>query len=354
MVGSPNKLRGGFRLLAAGALFGVALTGCAGSSSDPAPSSAPEASGEGSDEGAFPVTIPHRFGDTTIDAEPERVVTVGLTDQDAVLALGTAPVGTAEWFGEQPGAVWPWAADELDGIDGAGTPEIIKGADGIAFEKIAGLRPDLILSVYGGLTEGEYDKLSQIAPTVAQPDGVDYGVAWDDQTRIIGQALGQTEAAEELVADVEGQIDAARKANPDFEGATGVMATVFDDKVSIYAPDDMRGRFLGSLGFEQPAEVAELAGENFSADVSMERVDLIDGDLVVWLINDRDTDVPKFEAEPLYSELAVHQEGRDVFVEMLQPEGAATTFITPLSIPFLLDELVPQLAAALDGDPETR
>ena len=131
------------------------------------------------------------------------------------------------------------------------------------------------------------------------------------------------------------------------------MATVYDDMISIYSPQDMRGRFMESLGFELPPEIAELAGDDFSADVSMERIDLIDGDLVVWLVNDRETDVPKFEAEPLYTRLDVHQDGRDVFVEMLEPEGAATTFITPLSIPFLLDELVPQLATALDGDPET-
>jgi iron complex transport system substrate-binding protein len=341
-------------LVAAALSTGTIVSGCSGSGSDATSSTTPAASKAETgpaDASAFPVTVPHRYGETTIESEPKRVVTVGLTDQDAVLALGVAPVGTAEWFGEQPGAIWPWAADELGD---APEPQNIKDADGISFEKVAALRPDLILSVYGGLTSDEYDKLSQIAPTVAEPEGtVDYGVAWDDQTRVIGQALGQSEAAEDLVADVEGQIADARKANPGFDGATAVMATVFDDKISIYSPQDMRGRFLESLGFELPPEVAKLAGDDFSADVSMERVDLVDGDLVVWLVNDRDTDVPRFEAEALYASLDVHQQGRDVFVEMLQPEGAATTFITPLSIPFLLDELVPQLATALDGDPET-
>jgi iron complex transport system substrate-binding protein len=50
--------------------------------------------------------------------------------------------------------------------------------------------------------------------------------------------------------------------------------------------------------------------------------------------------------------LAVHTEGREVFLDSFDdPLGAATSFITPLSLPFILDELVPQLAAAIDGDP---
>jgi iron complex transport system substrate-binding protein len=354
MVGLPNKPRRAFLTVAAGALLASGLLGCSSSGSDSSAATEPAASAAGTGAAgadAFPVTIPHRFGETTIDAEPERVVTVGLTDQDAVLALGTVPVGTAEWFGEQPGAIFPWATDELGD---APLPEIIKGVDGISLEKIAALRPDLILSIYGGLTEDEYDKLSQIAPTVAEPEGVvDYGVAWDDQTRVIGQALGQSGAADELIAGVEAEITAAREANPQFDGASAVMATVYDDMISIYSPQDMRGRFMESLGFELPPEIAELAGDDFSADVSMERVDLIDGDVVVWLINDLDTDVPQFEANDLYSGLAVHLEGRDVFLEMYEPVGAATSFVTVLSVPTLIDGLVPQLAAAVDGDPAT-
>jgi len=69
--------------------------------------------GAGAATDAFPITIAHSFGETTIPAEPQRVVTVGQTDQDAVLALGVAPVATTEWYGEQPGALFPWAREKL-------------------------------------------------------------------------------------------------------------------------------------------------------------------------------------------------------------------------------------------------
>lgn len=78
-------------------------------------------------DAAFPVTIEHKFGETTIEAEPERIVAVGLTEQDALLALGVVPVGTTEWFGEHPGAIWPWAQDDLEALDGE-TPTVVGDA----------------------------------------------------------------------------------------------------------------------------------------------------------------------------------------------------------------------------------
>ncbi len=58
-------------------------------------------------------------------------------------------------------------------------------------------------------------------------------------------------------------------------------------------------------------------------------------------------------ADPLYAKLPVKTEGRDIFLEDEELLGGATSFISPLSLPFLLDGLVPQLAAAVDGNPST-
>lgn len=95
----------------------------------------------------MPVTIEHALGSTTISAPPQRVFTIGWSDQDAVLALGVQPVGTTEWFNEQPGAIFPWATSAATGP----TPEIVSNAGEINFEKVASLQPDLILAIYEGL-----------------------------------------------------------------------------------------------------------------------------------------------------------------------------------------------------------
>ncbi len=107
------------------------------------------------------MTIDHKYGSTTIEQAPERVVVVGLREQDALLALGIVPVATTEWFGDHPGAIFPWAEDELGD---APVPTVLTSEDGIEIEKVAAQRPDLILGVYAGITKKEYESLSKIAP----------------------------------------------------------------------------------------------------------------------------------------------------------------------------------------------
>ena len=59
------------------------------------------------------MTIRHKFGETTLTHAPKRVVVVGPREQDSLLALGVVPVGTTEWYGEHPGAIFPWAKKAL-------------------------------------------------------------------------------------------------------------------------------------------------------------------------------------------------------------------------------------------------
>ena len=49
----------------------------------------------------------------------------------------------------------------------------------------------------------------------------------------------------------------------------------------------------------------------------------------------------------------MRKEGRDVFIAAKDRVYEATSFLSVLSMPTLMKELVPQLAAAADGDPAT-
>jgi iron complex transport system substrate-binding protein len=74
-------------------------------------------------------------------------------------------------------------------------------------------------------------------------------------------------------------------------------------------------------------------------------------DAIIWL-DPEDGDGPL--GGPLYETFAVHQEAREVFLDSFDdPLGGATSFVSVLSLPYLLDGLVPMLAAAVDGDPST-
>ncbi len=61
--------------------------------------------------------------------------------------------------------------------------------DGIDFEAVANTNPDVILAAYSGLTQQDYDTLSQIAPTVAYPTTA-WSTPWRDWIKLESKALG--------------------------------------------------------------------------------------------------------------------------------------------------------------------
>ena len=292
---------------------------------------------------AFPVTIEHKYGTTELEKAPERIVTVGYNEQDTLWALGVAPVGVTDWMGFENG-IGPWA-EEAAAAAGA-KPELLKDTDGIGFEKIAALRPDVIVALYTSLTKADYDKLVQIAPVVAAPKGTpDWGIEWQDTVGILGEVTGKQDEAEKVIADVEAAQAQAKADHPEFAGKTASMAMSLDG-MWAYGKDDPRSKLLQSLGFELSPELVAAVGDDFSSKISSEKADLFDLDTVVWLGGQKDLDA--LTDSGVYNRLAVHQEKRDIFIAMERPDKAmnAIGFQTPLSIQESLDVLVPALAKA--------
>ncbi len=344
MSRSPGRRRTLIGALAAAAALLVA--GCGGGT---APTTNTPAAGGG---GAFPVTVEHKFGSTTVPAKPTRVVTLGYTDQDAVLALGTVPVGTSEWYGEKPGALFPWAASKLNG---APMPTVLPSSDTVQFEKIAALKPDLILSLYGGLEQSDYDKLSAIAPTIAQPTGVqNYSIPWDTQVEVVGKALGASDEAATLIKGVKDKIASVKAAHPQYAGKSAVTAGWFSDQWYAYSTKDQRGRLLQDLGFTVNPEIDKLSGDKFGTYLSFERPDLIDADALIWVMFEAGQE-SKIKASPSYAATKANTQGRAIYVDSTGGTDldAMGGFITVLSLPVLLDALPPQLDALIDGDPAT-
>lgn len=325
-------------LAGAGALSALlALSGC-GTAVAPA-----------ADVGRAPTPIAHKYGETLVPVAPERVVCLGFTDHDYLLALGLSPVAISSYeYTAGPGGYWPWTRSAL----GDARPQILTPAE-VNLEAVAALRPDLITGFASGITEQEYGLLSRIAPTVAQPVGQpDFFAPWQELTRIAGLTVGRAERAEELIAQVERRFAAARAANPAFEDAVAVYAAPLASG-GYYAETERSSRveILTSLGFTVPGEITALAGDETFAPISPERLDLLDRDVLVWELSSPEAR-PAIEKDPLYRILEVAREGRDVFIEAPVLAGAMA-FISVLSLPIVVDELVPRLAAALDGDPAT-
>lgn len=329
----------------------VTATACGGDDSGSDDTDAGAQAGA-SGESAFPVTLAHKYGSTTIKSEPKRIVTVGLTDQDAVLALGKVPVGTTEWLGGYKGAIGPWAEDKLGGAE---APTVLKDTGtGPQVEKIAALKPDLILALYGGLTKEQYESLSKFAPVVAQPKEYnDYGIPWQELTEKVGQALGKPDEAAKVVEDTEARIKAAAEEHPEFKGASAVMATPYEG-MFVFGSQDARSRILTDLGFSLPKDLDKAIGDQFGANISKERTDLLDQSAIVWIVGDVTKDADKLHKDASYKDLNVVKEGREVFVNESSDYGNATSFVSVLSLPYVVERLVPQLAAAVDGKTDTK
>jgi iron complex transport system substrate-binding protein len=297
------------------------------------------------DADAFPVTIEHKFGTTEIDAPPRRVVSVGYTEQDTVLALGVEPVGIREFIGGYDYRDRPWAED----VEPAEEPAIVGGEE-ISFERVAAARPDLIIGLNSGMTEGDYERLSQFAPTIAQTDEfIDFGMPWRDQVLTIGRALGREDRAEEIVDEIDADFARAREDHPEFQGASLVLGYRGDSGgFGAYASQDTRVRFFEELGFESPREIDELAGDKFFVDFDEEQLELLDQDVAVMFGSRDDA-----SDHAVFGRLDAAREERVVYIDLEDEFSGALGFSSPLSIPFLLDEALPQLEAAVDGDPGT-
>lgn len=303
--------------------------------------------------GDFPRTVTHAYGTTEIPAAPTRVATVSWVNADVALALGVVPVGMPRAsFGANAAGSTDWFDAELERLGGE-APTLYSETDGIDAEAIAALEPDLILGAYSGMTPEEYDTLSKIAPTVAMPEGdAPFGTAWQDSTRLVGEALGLAERADEVIADVEGRIAAVADEHPGIRGTSFVFGTVDPaaaEKIYAYTGVDNRPRFLEQLGMVQSPAVAEASRgtpDEFSVTWSPERADELDSDILVTYGASPDVRAA-IERDPLLGRIPAVEAGRMV-VQTDEQEVLALSAASPLSLPWALEHVVPEIVAVAE------
>lgn len=242
----------------------------------------------------FPVTIKHAFGETTIPAKPLRIVTWGWAAQDAVLALGEIPVGIPHFSygGDENGALG-WDKDAVAALGGE-FPTILPAGNEVPVEAVAALQPDLIIAVYSGLTEDEYNVLSGIAPVVAYPE-VPWSTSWQDVITTTGTAIGQAEESQALVTELEQfMVDETAK-YPQVQGTTFAGIAEYNGEVAVYAGLDPRMSFLEDLGIVLAPSVTELAnGESFFYSLSYENLEKLTSDILISYFETPETDAAFF------------------------------------------------------------
>ena len=320
------------RSFAAACAVGVALTSCSSSDDDAAGTTTEAVAG-------FPVTIEHKFGETTFDAPAERVVTVGYNELDFVLSLGVKPAATRAPLSFDAFQSRPWAQEAQGGEE---IPEV--GSESVDTEAVAAADPDAILGPYSYMEQGEYDLYTGIAPTLADLKAADGGAVgtWQEELTAIAEVLGKTEEAATVQAEVESKFADAIAAAPQMKGRTAAVVLYSPDgSFYILEADDLRTRFFTELGFGTPPTTGA---------ISAEQANLLDQDNLILLGADRATAAQN----PLLANLNVVKEDRTVyFGDFNELVPAALGFSSPLSIAYTIDASAAALSAATDDDPTT-
>jgi len=334
-------------ITAATTTLALALAGCAGTAAE---TSATDAA---TGDDTFPVTIPHVYGETVIEAAPERVATVAWSNHEVPLALGVVPVGMAEatWGDDDGDGVLPWVEDQLEEL-GAETPVLFDETDGLDFEAIADTDPDVILASYSGITQEDYDTLSKIAPVVAYPE-VAWATSYEDMIRMNSAALGLSAEGDQLIDDLHARVDAALAEHPDL-ATSSVLFSYIDpsdfSQIGFYTTLDTRPGFLQSLGVPVPDVVVSGSegSDQFYTTVSAEQADHFDDvDIFVTYGEADGAIIEQMQSDPLLSQIPAIAAGQVAILENSTPLAASAN-PSPLSIGWGIDEYFAVLAGALD------
>lgn len=303
-------------------------------------------------EAGYPITIEHALGETVIHQKPERIVTYAWGNQDVPLALGVVPVGfsIANFGAVNEDGLLPWTAEALAGLTDE-TPVIFNDTDGIDYEAINDANPDVILTAYSGITQEDYDLLSQIAPVVAYPDYA-WQTYWRDQTLLNAKGMGLEAEANELIAETEELIASKRAAYPDVDGKTAAFIYFNASDLSlfyIYLPSDPRTNYISDLGLDLPQGVLDLADDPsaFTVTISAENIDVLnDVDIIITYGDDAVFDA--LQADPLVGQIPAVKNGALVMLENNSALAAAGT-PSVLSIRATIDEYYERLQAAAEN-----
>jgi len=296
----------------------AALSGCAGpppvsaaappvsvdtgpADAPPGPTAIPDGMGAPEADGAFPRTITHFGGATTIAAPPQRVVVIGTGQTDAILTLGVVPVGAAS--GDDADLVphyvrdaFPQYAAQLDAVAPVGSRQSPN------LEAIAALHPDLVLA-NAAASKDVYPALSAVAPTVLV-EGT--GVNWKQDFLLLADSLGKEGAAQAFLDDFA--VDAA-----------GLGESAGEQTVSFIRVTTDRTRIFGVASFAGfiawDAHLRRPPAQQFDAtskDLSPEELQLADGDRIFYSVQGAESATI---ANPLWRALPAVRDGRAVRVD---------------------------------------
>ncbi|MFK8848580.1 ABC transporter substrate-binding protein [Streptomyces sp. Ac-502] len=204
-----------------------------------------------------------------VPAAPKKVVTLSEPTLDAALALGAHPIGATSGRGQNgvAGYLAPKAKDA----------QIVANVAEPDLDKLAALRPDLILLDETVGAKRVQDKLSRIAPTVLTAK---LNAPWRDAFTATADALGKKADGQKWLDTFDARLKTVKNELGDNAGAVTSVIRWQNGAPSVVGKGKGHvGDTLTALGLKRPqGQQGESSGH--SEPVSLERLETIDGD---WL-----------------------------------------------------------------------
>ncbi|MEU5686597.1 iron-siderophore ABC transporter substrate-binding protein [Streptomyces venezuelae] len=217
-------------------------------------------------------TVKTAMGDVKVPVNPRRVVVLDTAELDSAITLGVKPVGSTH-VEASSGFLGYLPKDEVSGIKDVGemmTPNM---------EAIAALKPDLILTSKIRHA-AKYDQLKAIAPTVMTETT---GYPWKENFQVHADALGKRAEAKKVVADYTAHTRKVTKAigGPAKAEQTKVNVLRFIEgaDIRLYGDRSYIATLLKDVGLGR-APISAKAKDGFSYDLSPEKIDLADTDVI--------------------------------------------------------------------------
>ena len=212
--------------------------------------------------------IAHSLGETRIPENPQRIVALDPNNLEALLALGLKPVAAAGFSND---FLFPsYLKDKIEQIELVGTvvqPNI---------EKIVMYQPDLIVG-QAHLIKEIYDKLSQIAPTIATEKNSFYD--WKEQIQFLADSLGKPEQAKQLLDNYSQRVEKFKSAMGDrIKQTTVSLVQIYEDSAWVFTGSRTGNSVISDVGFPLPPAQKKLKDPGYGISIGLESLSVLDAD----------------------------------------------------------------------------
>jgi iron complex transport system substrate-binding protein len=282
-----------FRALAAALLAGalVLAAGCGDEDSDAG------ATASGDAQGDFPVTVESEQGEVTIDARPERIVSLSASLTEMLYAVGAGDqVVAVDRFSDYPEGT---PTTDLSGL----RPNV---------EAIAGYDPDLV--VLANDRDGVVAAIEALGVPVLLLPSADRVRDVYREIEVVGAATGHADGAAGVNDEIRAELDEIAASAPERDEPVTYFYELSDTFHSVTS-DTFIGELLGLVGLVSIADEADPAAGGFP-QLSAEYVLEADPDVVFLAHTDGTTPTPaEVAARPGWDQLDAVEDGRVVVLD---------------------------------------